>query len=65
MTSAATPAAGSAIASTLLAKIPGSLSLVPGEVGNGFSMLGGDWCGTNTRNEASLMNSLVSILSNT
>jgi hypothetical protein len=37
MTSAATPAAGSAIASTLLAKIPRSFSFVPGEVGNGFS----------------------------
>ena len=42
MTSAVIPAAGSTIARILLAKIPGSFALVPGEVGNGFSMLGGD-----------------------
>ena len=40
---AVTAATGSTIASILLAKIPKSFSLVPGDEGKGFKILGGDW----------------------
>jgi hypothetical protein len=35
---------------------------VVGEEGNGFNILGGAWCGTNTLNDVAVLESFVSIL---
>ena len=55
---AVTAEAGSNIASILLIHILKSSLLVPEEDGNGSKILGGDWWGTKTSNEAGILKSL-------
>lgn len=52
---------GITIASMILIIIP-KLYFPSGERGNGFNILGGAWCGTNTLNDAGIMVVFVSIL---
>ena len=52
---------GIAIASIILTIIP-KLYFPSGGRGNGFNILGGAWCGTNTLNDAGSILVLVSIL---
>lgn len=52
---------GIVIASIILTIIP-KLYFPSGGRGNGFNILGGDWWGTNTLNDAGIMVVFVSIL---